>query len=102
MTGLFQFNFWMFFVIGVLGFGLCYLRPKLIWWIVLVVTLVTIGYLIEFSDYQTTRLPASSSWPRVTALAVSIFFALALPLLGSVLGRRAEKTLPANDANGRE
>jgi len=90
MSDFFDFNLWMFFANGILGFGLCYLRPGFAWWIVPIIVLISVAYLWNLQEYHPDVGIALG--PSAINVASSISFAIALPLIGAFLGRRSTKT----------
>jgi hypothetical protein len=83
MADFFYLNLWMFIVIGVLGYGLCYFRYQLAYWVVPGVLLVAITFLINTLPDNLPPLKTLTplTWIRI---GVSIFIAVVLPIAGAL------------------
>lgn len=90
MEGFFDFNLWMFFVIGILGCAFCYLRFGFIWWVTPIVILISVIFLFNVAEIDSDVGIART--PNSLHVVVSILFAIALPLLGAFLGRPTKRS----------
>ena len=83
MADFFDLNLWMFIVIGILGYGLCYFRYKLSYWVVPAVLLVCIAFVINVLPANLPELHALEplTWVRI---GLSIFLAVVLPIAGGL------------------
>ena len=82
MADFFNLNLWMFIVIGVFGYLLCYFRYKFLWLVLPTVIVVCITYLLmpRQSDEKLVTFD-ELTWVRI---GFSMFVALALPIVGAM------------------
>lgn len=81
-------NLWMFYLIGLIGFVLCWLRPRFVKWVSPIVLLVCVLFAFKIGESYSDTNP--SSWrPTVSAgVLLSTIVAVGLPLVGALLGKR--------------
>lgn len=82
MADFYNLNLWMFIVIGVFGYALCWFRWKLVWWILPVVFFVCIAYL--FGPSQPHGLSVEYDSVTLFRIGFAMFVALAGPILGAL------------------
>ena len=84
MQDFFGLNLWMFFLIGLFGFLLCYLRYKFFMWVIPIMGLVCILFLFNLRDldWQVKMRFEFSTWIYI---GLSMLFALVLPFVGALI-----------------
>lgn len=87
----------MFIVIGIFGYGLCYFRYQLAYWVVPAVLLVAITFLINTLPDNLPPLQklAPLTWVRI---GLSIFLAIVLPVAGALADHESPEAKKAKDA----
>ena len=94
MGDFFDLNLWMFIVIGVFGYGLCYFRYKLAYWVVPAVLLVCIAFVFNILPAHASMLHGLEPLSLIR-IGLSICFAIVLPVAGALAdceNRKPEKT----------
>jgi hypothetical protein len=96
MADFFDLNLWMFIVIGIFGYGLCYFRYQLAYWVVPAILLVAITFLINTLPDNLPPLHnlAPLTWVRI---GLSIFLAIVLPVAGALADHESQKAKKAKD-----
>ena len=82
MSDFYELKLWMFIVIGVFGYLLCFFRYKFVWWIVPVVTLVCVAFMFVLP----TLIPPMFEFKTLTwfRIGFSMVAAIALPVAGAL------------------
>lgn len=82
MVDFYNYNLWMFIVIGIFGYALCWFRWKLVWWILPVVFFVCIAYLFVPNQPHGRLVEYDSVTPF--RIGFAMFVALVGPILGAL------------------
>ena len=82
MADFYELKLWMFIVIGVFGYLLCFFRYKFVWWIVPIVALVCVAFVFVLP----TIIPPMFNFETLTwfRIGFSMFAAIALPIAGAL------------------
>lgn len=82
MEDFFNLNLWMFFVIGIFGYLLCFFKYKFIAWVAPTVILicVTLPFAMQYHRHPLSEFDVLT-WVRI---GFSMFIALALPVAGAL------------------
>ena len=86
MADFINLNLWMFLLVGLLGYLLCFFRYQFAYWIVPVIAIVCVAYLVNPVRSDDGFQPVGAlTWFRI---GFSMLFALLLPVAGAVTHHR--------------
>ena len=75
----------MFYVIGIVGFLLCYFRSKFVWWLIPILILVCILFVFKLNESTgDVGPPFTISFMR-PSIIIAMVFVLIMPAVGALL-----------------